>query len=307
MKYNCELCEYSTDDIGNFDKHRKSLKHVKKLEEKVATLLSCNNCGRVFKNASGLWKHKKICGDQEINLKESYEKKLNDREIYIIELEKDKQSLTEKVQELNKVIDILTNENDYHKDLVNSAGSIAKTSVNALSYVVKNFNNAPAIEKFSKYELLKIEENYTIREIIIYYQKNDNLSDFVGAVLIDVYKKEDPKDQSIWNTDTSRFAYVVREVINNKNEWAVDKGGLKVREYAINPMLNYIKVEMNEYVKEQALELTKPGANIMKIQANINIANSVVSAVENGTLANEIMKFITPSFYLNKTKAIKDS
>jgi hypothetical protein len=81
----------------------------------------------------------------------------------------------------------------------------------------------------------------------LYHFENDTLDKFIGDIIIKQYIKEDPKVQSVWNTDVSRLAYLVRELINNKKEWSIDKGGNKVTEYIIKPILDFIKIEIEKY------------------------------------------------------------
>jgi len=66
-EYFCESCNYKSSNKTNFEKHLTTLKHKKRVleisgNEKVADVVAekiiCENCERVFKTNSGLWKHK---------------------------------------------------------------------------------------------------------------------------------------------------------------------------------------------------------------------------------------------------------
>jgi hypothetical protein len=85
MSYNCDICDYTTNDSGNYSRHKKTKKHLQKstiiYEEKnkvstnsskiskvLVTKLSekcnsfkCNKCGSDFNHNSSLSRHKKKC------------------------------------------------------------------------------------------------------------------------------------------------------------------------------------------------------------------------------------------------------
>jgi len=69
-KYFCENCDYGTSKKSNFNNHCESIKHKYKclstnvnenkpfLSPKIYT---CDNCDKIFKERTGLWRHKKKC------------------------------------------------------------------------------------------------------------------------------------------------------------------------------------------------------------------------------------------------------
>ena len=68
-KYYCEKCDYICSKKYNWDKHLLTAKHIKettetdleiKSGEKWQTDITCE-CGKSYKNKSGLWKHQKKC------------------------------------------------------------------------------------------------------------------------------------------------------------------------------------------------------------------------------------------------------
>jgi hypothetical protein len=73
----CEKCQYYTVKKNNYEKHLSTSKHNKSIisNEKLAKLAKlathvecddnpcniCNNCNKIYKDPSGLWRHKKKC------------------------------------------------------------------------------------------------------------------------------------------------------------------------------------------------------------------------------------------------------
>jgi hypothetical protein len=80
-KYICNKCEYKCYKKYNWDKHLLTAKHTKEtLETEMETVeiakwqkdMTCE-CGKIYKNKSGLWKHQKKCKFTEENTKTSEE------------------------------------------------------------------------------------------------------------------------------------------------------------------------------------------------------------------------------------------
>jgi len=71
--FHCESCDYFTSKKSSFDKHILTDKHKNAQksdtsDKKVAKscLLTCGDCGKTYNSRNGIWKHKKICNNQEV-------------------------------------------------------------------------------------------------------------------------------------------------------------------------------------------------------------------------------------------------
>jgi hypothetical protein len=79
--YYCEYCDYICSKKYNWDKHNMTHKHQKMVEsnilatekwqndQKVAknTIYCCENCGKEYRDRTGLWRHKKQCMNETAN------------------------------------------------------------------------------------------------------------------------------------------------------------------------------------------------------------------------------------------------
>lgn len=292
MKFNCSICSYSTDIYFNYNKHLNTKKHAKNVEHQpkcttksqpqTATTpssnkekqneiknkeLICSYCNVVFSRLSSLVRHKEKCTEKE-NSMHKLKELLKEKDNKIKELEKD-------IYYLKKI----EQDNEYHKDLVLSAGQLAQTSMSAVKYISHNYKNTPAIEKFDNFELQEID-NMKLGDDMTYYYKEKLLAQEIGDMIVDVYKKDNPHEQALWNTDATRLAYIVRELINDKPEWNIDKGGIKVAEYCVAPVLEYLKEEMRTYIAELAVkeDITFKETDKMKE------ANMIIKEIDEGTL-----------------------
>ena len=79
-KYNCNICDYNTNKKSSYNNHLLTAKHKnnengnknihlgnKNMPKICLDNYTCNNCDKIFKNRSGLWKHKKICNNDKNN------------------------------------------------------------------------------------------------------------------------------------------------------------------------------------------------------------------------------------------------
>ena len=306
--YECTVCNYKTTDYSNFLKHNSTKKHKLKIQpvpsvpsvapENISNAVQniekkksfkCKYCKNSFTRASSLTKHKKTCSD---NIASSQENKIN--------------NLTQVNDILQKELDQMKTDIKYYKHLINNAGNIVKTSISALSYVTKNYANAPTLEAIKDYSYLGYDENdsdFDLIETLIYEHNTNTLPNYLGDFIVAYYKKLDPQKQSIWNSDTSRLTYVIKEIINKKSDWAVDKKGIKTSKSIIDPLVEYIKQIVSDYLEttENIDEYIHESAHKMKLHLDkFKSAGEIMCDINNKVLQEQILRYIAPYFYLNK-------
>ncbi len=71
QKFYCKKCDYNTSKIGNWERHKTTLKHKmvtndNKKEPKRATTHRCPNCQKKYKFASGLSRHRRACVENQV-------------------------------------------------------------------------------------------------------------------------------------------------------------------------------------------------------------------------------------------------
>jgi hypothetical protein len=117
-KYYCSNCDYNTSRKSSFDKHCESIKHKNSQKSTFSNILvakscnlqfTCEKCEKIFKDRSGLWRHKKKClNDNEmivdgINIK--------DKDALVLHLLKQNGELQNKLIELSMEKSITNNNN----------------------------------------------------------------------------------------------------------------------------------------------------------------------------------------------------
>jgi hypothetical protein len=72
-KFFCENCAFATIRKSSYDEHLLTLKHQKSMvvnvnPAKTCADYTCQFCQKSYKDNSGLWRHKKVCKNKEMNL-----------------------------------------------------------------------------------------------------------------------------------------------------------------------------------------------------------------------------------------------
>lgn len=283
-KFNCNTCLYGTNHKSNYNRHMKSEKHTKKVEAKEellkvdgihedTDLIKCPHCGLTYLRKSSLTRHINICGNRKLE----EERKLDKLEMQI----KIRDAQIELLKEACK-----------NKPTNN-------TYISVRNFVQQNYSDAPPLEKMDDYSLIEFTEG--LMDKLAYYQKNKILNKFLGDLLINWYKKEDPTQQSIWNSDVARLTYVIKELMaNNKSCWNQDHKGLKTKEYIIHPLLEHIKSIIIKHLKKLPIVANNSIEDIIIILENAGALTQIKKDIDDGVLGEEIVKYLAPFFSIER-------
>jgi hypothetical protein len=201
MSYICKLCNYSTDDSGNFSRHKKSKKHINllvvKSDKKTKSILKfnmysmdsipktctlsteltelknsdffCKNCDFKTKHKSSYYRHLKICQEKEsineLKLKLKLEMAEKEKELYQKSFEEKSEMLNTYMGNFNdRLCEILEeNKNLLNGDII----YIEDDTKNILS--TKQINNDNNEEK----QVIK-SQTLILNNVIIISRSEDN-------------------------------------------------------------------------------------------------------------------------------------
>jgi hypothetical protein len=333
MIYKCSICNYSTKDKSNLNKHFKTKNHKKnilinscktstnskdshrtpiglpKKSTNTGTLdennydrpkkskYTCDYCKSTFTRRNNLGRHiqrclKKKSYDEENELKKQL--KLKDKEMEI----KNKE-----IEHYKEEMDHYKTEIEYYRNIINAAGSLIQKSMSSFSFINNNFENAPKIEQMKESDIKLLDENKSdFIDLILYHHNHKTLNKFIGDYIIKVYKKKKPEEQSIWNTDSSRLTYIIKDLIDKKSsKWKIDKKGIKTKKFLINPVLEYIKnlLDNNKSLLLKKIK-TSDTSQYDIIFEKVKIITEINKEIKDNILCNDILKYISPHFYFDK-------
>jgi len=166
----CESCQYNTDKKYNYEKHLSTSKHLKSIfsNKKVAksskssilnidddnTCNICDNCNKIYKDPSGLWRHKKKC------ITTNYP---NEAEII-----SDDEETNQQLEQKDELISYLIKENQEFK------GLILEVCKNFQQSNISCINNNNTINSHNKTFNLQVFLNETCKDAM-------NLSEFIDS------------------------------------------------------------------------------------------------------------------------------
>ena len=306
--YKCVLCNYKTKDSGNLSHHNKTKKHLTKLSEQQLTNLNapkctlnapknelknekhkldkkfiCNYCNTSFTRSNSLSRHKNICSEKQ----------------------KEEIILRERVKELSLQLEVsntkvnhykhIEEEAKYYKQMLMEAGGLVKKSVSALTYSITNYEDAPSIKtiEIKDVETFNNPDKDIVEDVLSAY-KHKTLCKYLGQLILKLYKKGNPLDQSIWNTDDNRLTYIIKELLNNNSSnWIVDKKGVKTIEYLINPLLLYIKKLIIEYQKSDIPTHNQTIVEMELMLENGKVMVAIINGIDDDVIAKDVLKYIS--------------
>jgi len=143
-KFICESCQYRTDNKKDYTKHNNTLKHIKtinfnsfstKKPEKSYTCI----CGKIYKERTGLWKHKKTCIFENKNTETDTENANENENVNETQLEMITNMFQEQLKENKELKDLILEQNKKFLELL-EAGKIGNMNITNNSNNKTKFN-----------------------------------------------------------------------------------------------------------------------------------------------------------------------
>lgn len=164
---------------------------------------------------------------------------------------------------------------------------IMDTNINGSLYVTK-------LKQYNENDLL-YNKKIAFVETLLSITNNGRMIKYVSDILVTFYKKDDPALQALWSTDTSRFTFMIRCVVDDSKEcaWLIDKLGEKIKNKMIKPLLKYIEELITLYQKR-----IDPVAECNKHLKCLKL----LKMIKSDGMVDNILKKITPQFSFNGIK-----
>jgi hypothetical protein len=329
MKHECKPCKYKTDDDANWIRHKKTKKHLQ-------NCANCDNYDNSNNNVSHVMSHY-TCSRCNIFICTSYkalaEHAMTKCPTYE-NITKENDRLTKENDRLIKENDRLIHETKVDKNFFqNIATTTSNSNMNAMNFLSNHCTTAKPMMRLTEDTALglltqgetiddvsdededgkeldddekqgKINDKYA--EQMIYEFRNGNLHLYLTNIVVQTYKKDDPTDQSIWNTDESRLIYVIKDIINKKEKWIRDSKGCKIKEYAVRPLLKVAKEMISSYcVRHNTIMMRKKmpsGYDRFEMMHRISEALQIVKKIRTSKLEQKIVIAMSKHFGISNVK-----
>jgi hypothetical protein len=273
--HECRFCNYSTNHKGDYDKHKMTQKHRKNTK---GTDVIYNN------------------GEQNNNLIVKIDKLAQQNE----EVIKQNEKLRQEIEKLKQIGNQNTNK------IVKEARSIKKSILTILN---TNFKDTPSIdyidesefrnelEKEYKYKINDPENKLFMRIFSDY--ENKKLIQTLSNLILKFVKKEDQKNQSVFNIDSARGNYATKI----EDIWHNDKSGLQLKKYTLDMVIKFILNVLDIFgqkIEQLNKEKNKTQEKMDYIMKYYGIFLEVRAYLTNINTHKKVILFICPELRLDQ-------
>jgi hypothetical protein len=233
----CELCNAKFTIKGNYYRHKKYLCSVKLAQEKKKSLDAQNETKLYYEN---------IIEKLETESKATKEKLENELKVTKEKLENELKTTREKYEiELKavneKLMAVLEQDVTFMRDSQKKSAGTLDKSVDALTFLMTHRKNAPELKELTheKAQDMLIREN-RLYDYLMRHNEENTLDQYIGEIILKYIKKENPEEQSVWNSDVSRLTYLIRDIVDESPTWLRDPNGAMFNTKIIMPVINEI-------------------------------------------------------------------
>ena len=238
-EYYCEKCDYYTSKKCNFIKHNSTAKHKLAMigNEKVAKVANhgCQNCGKIYKDNSGLWKHRKKCSNSNITIQDLHNE------------EKQQQLVEYLLKENSEFKQMMLEQNKQLVELAKNAGNYTNI------HNTTNNNNQSFNLQFFLNETCKDAMN--IMDFVSQLQVGINdleetgrlgFANGISKIFINGLKQINVNDRPIHCSDSKRETLYIK----NNNEWNKEDEDKKLLTSAIKQVANKNIKQISQWAKK---------------------------------------------------------
>ena len=248
--YNCNICNYNTNRNTNFKIHCKTKNHINNEQY----ILYCVLCKKKYKTIDSYKSHKynshdkitinnKIKKDNIINTNKNSDKDISNNNLNNNIINNKLDEIKEEIQNSKKEVVTVVNK------AITKASSLIK-------YLMENHRSVPPLKKIKKndcidrlridYNCTENDDDYSLQKIFVRDYTNNMFIKNLAKSILNLANYKDKNTQPIYNTDCTRYNYVVK---TSTEVWNEDKSGIKFTDCIIRPLLRYIRELNEEYIE----------------------------------------------------------
>ena len=279
-KYECKICNYSTNRKYNLNIHYKSKKHKNQNQR-----FFCN-CGKSYIYKSGLCKHKKKC---------IVEKQIKTVKNEIIELKNENKIMKNNTHE---ILEVIKQSSANNTDIINEVKKL-KEAKNQNQLITQNIHNQNNTQNISINVFLNehcknamnltdfVEKLQVTFEDLVYTGKT-NYVEGISNILIKNLNKLNKLERPIHCSDVKRKILYIK----NKEGWEKDKEHKKINKCIKDVEFKQIK-KIPEWTKEENIDIYKSDGNGMKYQKLVFNSMGGMNSVKREKNKKNILKIIS--------------
>lgn len=245
-KYVCNMCQFYSRKKSNYEEHLMTRKHKTSMIsnknqpnpanlENLGTKYSCS-CGKVYKDNSGLWRHKKKCVEELDNLKKDLANEEKQKQLveYLI---KENSEFKHMMLEQNKqMIEIAKNSAGHHNTTNNTTNN--NQSFNLQFYLNETCKDAMNIMDFVSQLDVGIKDLEETGRL--------GFAEGISKIFINGLNQISVNDRPIHCSDSKREILYIK----NNNEWNKESENKVILTNAIKHVAHKNMKQISEWTKD---------------------------------------------------------
>ena len=235
----CNCCDYITSRYSQFQRHNLTAKHQNNEKSTVCQHLSTNvnkkssefvcSCGKIYKERTGLWKHKKKCifdyeYTKENQMKE--EKDITDKEIIMMLIKDNSDLKTMLVEQQNIMMKVIENGTHNTTNNTTTHTNSHNKAFNLNFFLNETCKNAMNITDFV--ESIKLQLTDLIE------MGNTGYVEGISKIIVKNLNALDETERPVHCTDKKRETIYIKD----ENEWGKDDDNKSKLKKAIKTVAN---------------------------------------------------------------------
>jgi hypothetical protein len=214
-KFYCENCDYSTSKKSSYSDHLLSKKHNKSIIcnnnlQKICPKFYCENCDKIYKDNSGLWRHKKKCiiiNIHQTPLHTIEDLKSHDKQQELIEylLKENSEFKQMMIEQTKNMVEIVKNSGNNNNNTTSNIVNNNNFNLNLfLNETCKNAMNIMDFVNQLQVGINDLEETGRL-----------GFSEGIAKIFVNGLKQMDVSDRPIHCSDSKREIVYIKD----KNQW----------------------------------------------------------------------------------------
>ena len=214
-KFYCENCDYSTSKKSSYSDHLLSKKHNKSIIcnnnlQKICPKFYCENCDKIYKDNSGLWRHKKKCiiiNTPQTLLPTIEDLKSHDKQQELIEylLKENSEFKQMMIEQTKNMVEIAKNSGNNNNNTTSNIVNNNNFNLNLfLNETCKNAMNIMDFVNQLQVGIHDLEETGRL-----------GFSEGIAKIFVNGLKQMDVSDRPIHCSDSKREIVYIKD----KNQW----------------------------------------------------------------------------------------
>ena len=289
--FKCEKCNFSSSNKKDYNRHLNTIKHKHNIKQSESTIssqncpkYSCLNCGKEYKDNSGLWRHKQKCSDKINEFHKLVNDKLSskDKQQELIDyLMKENSEFKQLMLEQNKtMIEMAKNQGIKHSN--NNSHNTNNNNFNLNFYLNETCKNAMNIMDFVNQLPVSIKHLEDTSRL--------GFAEGISKIFIDGLKNIEVSDRPIHCSDLKRETLYIKD----NNEWNKESDNKFILTNAIKHVANKNMKQISEWTKihpDYNDSLSKENDKYLKIVCESMSGSSVEESTKNySKIARNIIK-----------------